>query len=126
MATLWLAQQAGVSPTGVLPLMLVLFLSCLSAAAVALLCSVLMHPFLALAGTLLILLFPFAVELKGWYLPNLLFPVAAFLRVVLNFSFQQSSTEIWRIGVTALLHALVFWMAASAAFARQDVTIASE
>jgi hypothetical protein len=75
---------------------------------------------------LLILLFPFAVELKGWYLPNLLFPVAAFLRVVLNFSFQQSSTEIWRIGVTALLHALVFWMAASAAFARQDVTIASE
>jgi ABC-type transport system involved in multi-copper enzyme maturation permease subunit len=122
----WMAREASLPVNGLLELILVLFFACAAGSSVGLFCSVLMHPFLGAAATGVILFLPFAAELKGWYLPGEFFPVSAMLRVVLNFTFQKPGTGLWSIGAESLIQAVIFWMAASLAFARRDVTVAGE
>ncbi len=122
----WLARHAAIPVTGLAELMLLLLLACTAAAATALFFSVFLHPFLALPATAVLLLFPFAAEGSGWYLPQYLFPVFSSLQVALSFTFQKPGSGFWQIALAALIHAAAFWMAASAVFARRDVTVASE
>ena len=126
LSAMWLARQAAMPVTGLAELMLILFFACAAGAATALFCSVFLHPFLALGATAVILLLPYAAELNGLYPPGYFFPVSMILRLVFNFTFQRLGSSLWPIGIAALIHVAVFWMAACAIFARQDVTVAPE
>src|SRR5215813_3425677 len=124
LSALWLANQAGMPLAGLTQLLLMLFLASAAGASVALFCSVFLHPLLALAATMSILFFPFAAEIKGWHPPGDLFPVSTAMRAVINFNFQSSGSSLWRIAAGAVIQTVVFWVAASAVFARRDVTVA--
>jgi len=125
-SALWLTKQADVPVAGLAELLLVLFLASAAGASVALFCSIVLHPLLALAATGLILFFPYFAEIRGWYPPRDLFPVVAAMYTKINFGFHKPDDNLWRIGAGAVIQTLVFWMAASAAFARRDVTVATE
>ena len=125
-ATVLLARQISMPSTGIASLMLVLFLACSAAAAVALFCSVFLHPLLALGAASLILLTPFLLQAKGWYPPSILFPVSAVIGIVQEFTFQKPGSGLWRIGAAAVVQTIVFWIAASVVFSRRDVTVATE
>src|SRR5215471_3591796 len=125
LSALWLTKQAGMPLAGLAELLVVLFLASAAGASVALFCSVFLHPLLALAGTGLILFFPYAAEVKGWHPPADLFPVSTAMGAVINFSFYSTGNNFWRIGVTAVIQTIIFWIAASVIFARSDVTVAS-
>ena len=113
--------------TGLAQLLLLLFLACAAAASTALFFSVFLHPILALPVTAIFLLFPFAAEMGNMYLPQFLFPVFSVLRVVLNFTFQRPGTAgLGPIAIAATVQAIGFWLAASALFARRDVTVTAE
>ena len=126
LATWWLARHASFPTAGLGAYMLVLFLGCAACTAVSLFCSTFLHPFVALPVALMILYFPFALEIKGIYLSGLLFPVAAIARVISDFTFQPPGTGLWRIGAAAAVQAIVFWALASAIFTRRDITVTSE
>ena len=122
----WLARRAAMPVSGLAELMLVLLLASAAAASTALFCSTFLHPFLALPATALLVLFPFAAEADGWRLSGYFFPVFGAVRLVLGFTFHSSLSGLWATGIGALVHAAVFWLAASAIFARRDVTVTSE
>ena len=124
--SVWLFHKGGGHASGVPAFTLVLFLCSVTAAAVALFCSVFLHPLLAAVATLVILLLPLATEGAGWYPPGELFPVTAVIRVLRDFQFQRLGGGIWTIAAGALLEAIFFWVAASMAFRRRDVTILPE
>jgi hypothetical protein len=126
LAAVWLARQASMPVTGLAELMLTLFFACAAGAATALFCSVFLHPLLALPATVMLLLFPYAAEMNGLHTPGYFFPVSATLRLVFNFTFQRPGSGLLPIGAAALIHVALFWMAAWAIFARQDVTVAPE
>ena len=126
LSALWLTRQASMPLTGLAELMLVLFSACVAGASTALFCSTFLHPFLALPATAVLLFFPVAAEASGWYPPHYFFPVFSALRVVLSFTFRKPGSGLWSIGIASLIHAAVFWIAASAIFARQDVTVTTE
>jgi ABC-type transport system involved in multi-copper enzyme maturation permease subunit len=126
LAALWLAQRAGLPVTGLAELILALFLASTAAVSVALFCSVFLHPLLAAGATAIILLFPYALEPKGWYPPGTVFPVFSTLHVALNFTFQKPGSGLWPILMAAVVQMVVFWAAAAVAFARRDVTVATE
>lgn len=119
----WLARQVAMPVTGLAELLLVLFLTCAASAATALFWSVFLHPLLALPATAIVLFLPFAAEPNGLYLPHYLFPVFAALRVIFSCTFQNPGSGLWSIAIAALFHIMVFWLAASVLFARQDVTM---
>jgi hypothetical protein len=122
----WLCYQGGFSPDGLGTLTLALFCCCVAAASVGLFCSVFLHPFVATAATSAIFLLPFAMEAAGWQAPTELFPVPAIFRVLMSFQFGPAGNGIWAIAASALLQAVIFWLAASTVFARRDVTISPE
>lgn len=126
LAALWLAHKAGLPVTGLADLMLVLFLASAAAVSVALFCSVLVHPLLAAGATVIILLFPYMLEPRGWYPPGQIFPVFSTLHVALNFTFQKPGSGLWPIGAAAVVQMVAFWVAAAVVFARRDVTVAAE
>ena len=124
-ATAWLCAQVGASTDGLAALMFVLFLCCMAAAAVGLFWSVMMHPALALTATGLTLVLPLLLPARR-FLGEALFPVLALARDVLHFDFGDGSGDRWRIGVVAVVQAVIFFVGAAAIFARRDVTIAPE
>src|SRR5437588_12514864 len=75
-ATVFLARQIAMPSTGIASLMLVLFLACSAAAAVALFCSVFLHPFLALGSVSLLLGSPYLLQ------ANEVFPLSVFIPVI--------------------------------------------
>ncbi len=124
--TAWLCHKGGTPAIGVPALAAILFLCCMTAVSTALFCSVFLHPLLAAAATSAILLLPLATDAAGWYPPGELFPVSAMVRVLRDFQFRAPGTGIWAIAAGAVLETFFFWMAASAIFARRDVTISPE
>jgi len=126
LAALWLGQQGSVPVAGLMKLMLVLFLASAAGAAVALFCSVFLHPLLAVVATSLILFFPYVAQVRSWHLPNQLFPVFAAIQAAVSFTFQRPARGLLLIGISAVIQTIVFWIAASIIFARRDVAIASE
>jgi ABC-type transport system involved in multi-copper enzyme maturation permease subunit len=125
-AGLWLAHRANLPVTGLTELMLALLLASAAGASVGLFCSVLLHPVLATGAAALILLLPYAVEAKGMYPPGHLFPVFNIMHVALTFTFRKPGMGLWPIAASAVIQTIVFWAAASAAFARKDVTVTTE
>jgi hypothetical protein len=126
LAAVWLARQASMPVAGLAELMLTLFFACAAGAATALFCSVFLHPLLALPATAILLLFPYVAELNGFHAPGYFFPVSATLHLIFNFSFQPPGNGLLPIALAALIHVAIFWLAATAIFARQDVTVAPE
>jgi hypothetical protein len=124
--TAWLCREGGIATEGLAALMLVLFVCCTTAASAALFCSVFLHPLLAAVATSVLLLLPLATESAGWYLPGELFPVSAVLRIIRIFQFRPPGTGIWGVALGALLETMLFWAAATAVFARRDVTTSPE
>lgn len=124
LSAMWLANRAAMPVSGLVELMLVLFLASAAAASTALFCATFLHPFLALPATAVLILFPFATQAEG--LPRYLFPVFGAVRLVLGFTFHSQLSGLWATGIGALVHAAVFWVAAAVVFARRDVTVASE
>jgi hypothetical protein len=124
--TAWLCHKGRVPAAGLPALTLVLFLCCVTAASAAVFCSAFLQPLLAAVATSLVLLLPLATEVAGWYLPGEFFPVSAMVQVLRGFQFRPPGTGIWTIAASAALQTVFFWMAASAVFARRDVTISPE
>jgi hypothetical protein len=122
----WLCRQGGFSTGGLGALILALFCCCVAAASVGLFCSIFLHPLFATAATSAILLLPLATEAAGWKMPIVVFPVPALARALMSFQFGTIGSEVWTIAGAALLHAAVFWLAASGIFSRRDVTISPE
>jgi ABC-type transport system involved in multi-copper enzyme maturation permease subunit len=126
-AIVWgLAAQISVPASGLLQIVLALFLASAAGIAVALCCSVVLHPLLATGATALILMFPFLLEARGIYPPSVLFPVYAIVRIIKDYRFQSPGSALWQVAAAAVLETLIFWIAASVLFARRDVTVASE
>lgn len=125
-AALWLAKRGEMPVSGLAELMLVVFLASAAGASVALFFSVFLHPLLSAAATALILFFPYAAEARGWHLPSQIFPVFSAIQAALSFTFHKPESGLWRIEMEAICEVVVFWIAASAAFARRDVAVATE
>jgi len=124
--TALLCQQGNYPNDGLLPLIIVLFLTCSLAAAVGLFCSIFLHPLLAMGATGAILLFPMMTESAGFYPPAEAFPVAAMAGILRIFQFRSAGSAIWSIAVSAVLQTVVFLLLGSAIFGRRDVTISPE
>ncbi len=125
LATAWLCAQIGASTAGLPALMLALFLCCMAAAAVGLFWSVMMHPVLAFTATGLTLVLPLLLPGRRLTFGES-FPVLAIARGILHFDFGDNPGTLWKIGAAAVIHTIVFFLGASAIFARKDVTIAPE
>lgn len=125
-AIAYLALHGSMPTTGLGPIILALFLASAASASVALFCSVLLHPLLAMAATALILLLPVVLEPQGVYPPGILFPVYAILHIVNDFRFLAPGSGLWRVIAAAFIQVIAFWAGASLLFAHQDVTAASE
>ena len=125
-ATLWLALRAGLPIGGLVGFFLIGVFASAAAAAVSLFCATFLHPVVAMAVVSGILAGPFLAESGGWHAPGLLFPVAAASRWVLAFRFEVPAGAAAQICAAAVLHAVIFWLAASVVFARRDVTTATE
>jgi hypothetical protein len=122
----WLCFNGGIAHSGLLPVTVTLFCCSIAAAATGLFFSTFLHPFLAMAATSAFLFLPFGLEAAGRSPLWQAFPVAWIFQYLLNFELQPAGSEVWRIALSALVQALVFWMAAAAVFARRDVTISPE
>jgi hypothetical protein len=122
----WLCQEGGINGQGIPSVAVALFCCCVAAAATALFFSTFLHPLLAAAATSVVLGFPFVLEALGrspaWGLSS----VAWMFHFLLEFELQAPGSEIARIAVAALCQTAVFLVAASAVFARRDVTISPE
>jgi hypothetical protein len=122
-----LAQQGGVEVNGLAATTVVLFFCCLLSAAAGLFFSVFLHPLLATAATSAFLSLPFLFEQAGLQVPWGLFPVAAlFHTFATSFGFHSVANDMPGLLLAAALQAVILWMAASAIFARRDVTISPE
>jgi hypothetical protein len=120
------AARADLAVTGLVELMLLVFLGCLTVASVGLFCSAFLHPLLAAGAAAAILAWPALALARGWNLPPVLFPVAEVTRRVTEFKFNAPDAGTWNIAAAAIAQTLIFWAAAAAVFARRDVTTSSE
>ena len=124
MTAAWLAQQGGVETAGLAGAMTVLFFCCVLSAAVGLFFSVFLHPLLAVGATSMVLALPFLLKQAGMHLSLNLFPIAAFFHAGTDErSTLQVDSSVPVLVLSATLQAAVFWLAASAVFAKRDVTI---
>jgi len=120
------ASRAGMAVTGLVELLLLVFLACLTAASVGLFCAAFLHPMLAAGAATAILALPVMGRMHGWSLPPVLFPVAEVARRVMEFRFTTPGADDWTVAAAALAQVVIFWAAAAAVFARRDVTTSSE
>jgi|SRR5579872_2143226 len=125
-AALWLARRVEIAPAGLAGLLLALLAAASASASVALFFSTFLHPVLALGAASTLALLPFPLEARGLYPPGALFPTASIMDMAIHFRFQPLGLGAWWLVAAAMAQALAFWLAASAIFARQDVTTASE
>jgi ABC-type transport system involved in multi-copper enzyme maturation permease subunit len=126
LAAFWGTFRAGMASTGLLELMLLVFLACGLAASAGLFCSTFLHPMLATGVAAALLALPALGLTYGWRLSPLLFPVAEVARRVTDFRFNPPATGYWNVAAATVAQTLVFWAAGAVAFARRDVTTSSE
>ncbi len=123
----WLGQQGGIATDGLAAISLALFCCCVASAATGLFFAAFLHPLLATAATSAILTLPVALEQAGWNPPWAFFPVASLFRTLWKtFQFQPVAGGMRTLVVTAIGHAILFWIAGAFVFARRDVTISPE
>ena len=127
LVTLLLGREADLPLHGTFTVLLVLFAACMAGVAVALFCSVFLHPLLALIAAFAILMAPLAVELAGSSPPSVPWsPVSAIASVISKYQFQTPGNTIYWFALSAVVHAAVFMAGAALLFQRQDVTISPE
>lgn len=123
----WLAHQGEIEIAGLAGAMAVLFFCCVLAAAVGLFFSVFLHPLLAVGATSVVLALPLLLNQAGLGAPWNLFPPAAFFHIAqTSIGFQLLGEAMPVLSLVAIVQTLVFLLAASAVFARRDVTISPE
>src|SRR5579871_912937 len=131
-ATLFLARQVAMPMEGLPSFMAPLFFGCMATASVALFCSILLHPLIALGGASIVLLLPLAIEAHGWHVTRALFPVASIARAVLEWSLGSDFRHpihthgLGRMAVASLIQAVLFLICSAVAFTRRDITTALE
>jgi hypothetical protein len=124
--TVWLCQEGGIQGQGIPWVALALFCSCVAAAATGLFFATFLHPLLAAMATSVALSLPFAMEGLGRSPVWQFFPVAWMFHFLLAFQLQPPGSEVGKIITAALCQTVLLWAAASAIFARRDVTISPE
>jgi len=107
-------------------LVFLVFLGSLAGAAVALFCSLTLHPLLALGAAAVILAGPLPFTMKGTFNYGALFPVAAVLQRAVAFRVGSAQEGTWTEATILILYTGLFLAAAAAVFARQDVTTSPE
>lgn len=123
----WLGQQGGIRTDGLTAIALLLFCCCVAASSTAVFFATFLHPLLATAATSTVLALPLAFIQAGRHAPWALFPVAALFRTLwMTFHFQPLGSVVQLIMLGAIVHTIVFWLAAALVFARRDVTISPE
>ena len=123
----WLGQQGGIRIDGLAEIAFVLFCCCVASAATGLFFSTFLHPLLATAATSTVLALPLMFIQSGWRAPWALFPVAALFRTLwTTFHFQPLGSMERTLALSAIAHAIIFWIAAALVFARRDLTISPE
>ena len=118
----WTFAMAGVNPTAILPLMLMLALASALAGAVALFFSTFLNPLLTLVCTSLLL--GTSAFLPGDLVTFL--PVYELMQAIMRFTFMRPVPTLWLAMGAAVLESLVFWAAASWIFSRRDVAVPVE
>jgi hypothetical protein len=122
----WLGQQAGIPTDGLLTITLLLFCCCVFAASTGLFFATFLHPLLAMVATSAVLALPL-VLIQRRPMAWIFFPVSALFQTLwTNFHFRSLGTSLNTLIVSAILQALIFWVAAALVFARRDVTISPE
>ncbi|HET8889258.1 MAG TPA: hypothetical protein VFQ41_10170 [Candidatus Angelobacter sp.] len=123
----WLGQQGGIPTDGVAGIAFLLLCCCVAAAATGIFFSTFLHPLLATAATSTVLALPLVFIQSGLRVPWALFPVAALFNTLwTTFQFQPLGTLERTLTLSAVAHAVIFWIAAALVFARRDVTISPE
>jgi ABC-type transport system involved in multi-copper enzyme maturation permease subunit len=115
------------STSGLWLLILALFACCVTAAAAGLLYSTFLHPLLATGVATITLLLPIPLAARGMDMRilKLFFPVADMVNHLVDYQYGAVE-DLWTVTVTAIILAIVFWMAGAMIFARRDVTISPE
>lgn len=123
----WLGQQGRIPTDGLAGIAFLLFCCCVAAAATGVFFSTFLHPLLATAATSTVLALPLVFVQSGLHAPWALFPVAALFRTLwTTFHFQSLGSLERTLTLSAIAHAIIFWIAAALIFARRDVTISPE
>lgn len=123
--TAWLCARGSIPWQSLPALFLAVFLCSVAGESIGIAFSVILHPLLAFAATLIFLTLPLALTASGRHLPVALFPVSALLQALRDFRFEKE-TSLGQIIFAAVVQTLFFWGVASALFARKDVTISPE
>jgi hypothetical protein len=118
----WTYLLIGSSPTGILPLVLMLLVASVFAGTLALFFSTFMNPLFTLLCTSAVLGFS---AMFGRSLPTLL-PAYTLMNGVISFTLDGRPQEPWTALLMALAETIALWAAASAIFARKDIAVSIE
>jgi hypothetical protein len=122
----WILCRLGGYPTaGLAGMILALFACCLTASAAGIFYSTFLHPLLATGAASVTLLLPLIGQAAGWRLESGFFPVAWLAESLGKFRFGLPQ-ETAALCASAVVMALLFWVAGAQVFARRDVTISPE
>jgi hypothetical protein len=123
----WLGQQGKIPIDGLSAIMALLFCCCVFAVSVALFFATFFHPLLATAATSTVLALPLILLQFRLPVAWILFPAGAMFRTLwTSFQFRSLGNSLDALIVSAIVQALLFWIAAALIFARRDVTISPE
>jgi hypothetical protein len=123
----WLGQQGRIPTDGLAAITLLMFCCCVVSASIGLFFAAFLHPLLATAATSAVLSLPLLLVQSGWRTPWELFPVGALFRTLwTTFHFQPVGSEVRTLMLSAIVQAIIFWLAAALVFTRLDVTTSPE
>jgi hypothetical protein len=123
----WLGQQGRIPTDGLAAIMTLLFSCCVFAVSVGLFFTTFLHPLVATAATSAVLALPLIFLEFGLRVAWVLFPAGALFKTLwTSFQFHSVGNSLNALIASAIIQALLFWIAAALVFARRDVTISPE
>ncbi|HEY2364287.1 MAG TPA: hypothetical protein VGK36_24425 [Candidatus Angelobacter sp.] len=123
----WLGQQGRIPTDGLSAIMTLLFCCCLFSVSVGLFFATFLHPLLATAATGAVLALPLIFLQFGLRVAWAFFPAGALFKTLwTSFQFHSMGNSLNTLIASAIIQALLFWIAASLVFGRRDVTISPE
>jgi hypothetical protein len=123
----WLGQQGRIPTDGLAAIMMLLFSCCLFSVSVGLFFATFLHPLLATAATSAVLALPLIFLQFELRVAWAFFPAGALFKTLwTSFQFHSMGNSLNTLIASAIIQALLFWIAASLVFGRRDVTISPE
>jgi len=125
LCSLWLSARAALPSGGIWGLLPLVVAGAMLSASVAVFLSTFLNPYFATACTLALFCapIPFHVQHRAW---SLWLPGFPLLVQFLRFSFRPEWAPSWIAVIASLVESVLFWLLASAIFARRDVAVPVE